>query len=92
MDTIVWDKAEYCWPDHIDPAMQNWIVVKDRGRGLEVARGQKKLRRVLEFHESYARLPCLYSGPLMPPSLRMRQKWMAISTVTITGMNTQCST
>jgi len=62
MDAIVWDKAEYCWPDHIDPAMQNWIVVKDRGRGLEVVRGQKKLRRVLEFHESYARLPCLYSG------------------------------
>jgi glycosyltransferase involved in cell wall biosynthesis len=62
MHAIVWDKADYCWPDHIDPALQNWIVVKDRSRGLEVARGQKKLRRVLEFHESYARLPCLYSG------------------------------
>ena len=33
-----------------------------------------------------------YSGPEIPPSLRMRQKWMAISTVTITGINTQCST
>ncbi|MFN2603261.1 MAG: glycosyltransferase family 2 protein, partial [Gemmatimonadaceae bacterium] len=64
LDAIVWDKADYCWPDHIDPALQNWIVVKDRSRGLEVARGQKKLRRVLEFHESYSRLPCLYSGIL----------------------------
>ena len=34
----------------------------------------------------------LYNGPLIPPSLRIRQKWIAISTVTITGMNTQCST
>ena len=33
-----------------------------------------------------------YSGPLIPPSFRIRQKCTAISTVTITGMNTQCST
>src|SRR4051794_39296143 len=33
-----------------------------------------------------------HNGPLMPPSLRMRQKCTAISTVTTTGMNTQCRT
>lgn len=62
MKAIVWDKADYCWPDHIDESMRNWIVLKDRSRGIEVARGQKRLRRVMAFHESYARLPCLYSG------------------------------
>ena len=34
----------------------------------------------------------VYSAPLMPPSLRTRQKWTAISTATASGMATQCST
>ena len=34
----------------------------------------------------------VYSGPLMPPSLRTRQKWTAISTATASGMATQCKT
>ena len=30
-------------------------------------------------------------GPLMPPSLRTRQKWIAISSATASGIATQCS-
>src|SRR5262249_23240080 len=33
-----------------------------------------------------------HRAPLMPPSLRTRQKWTAISTATASGMATQCST
>lgn len=40
---------------------------------------------------SVVNLVC-YSGPEIPPSLRMRQKWMAIRTVTMTGMKTQWRT
>jgi hypothetical protein len=31
-----------------------------------------------------------YSGPLMPPSLRTRQKWIASSSDTASGMAMQC--
>ena len=33
-----------------------------------------------------------YSGPLMPPSFRTRQKWIAISSAAASGIPTQCHT
>ena len=34
----------------------------------------------------------VYSGPLMPPSLRMRQKWTARKMAAASGMRITCST
>ena len=59
---LVWDKAEYCWPDYVDENMRNWFSIKLGASRLELVSGRKRLTKVLKFHEGYNRLPCLYNG------------------------------
>ena len=38
------------------------------------------------------RIPMFYSGPDIPPSLRIRQKWTAMNIMAIKGIPIQCNT
>jgi glycosyltransferase involved in cell wall biosynthesis len=61
-EAIVWEKAEYCWPDYIADAMKNWLSVRLANFRLNTANGDAERQRVLDFRSGYTRLPCLYNG------------------------------
>jgi hypothetical protein len=61
-DALVWDKVEYCWPDHIEQTLRNSFHWRIGEIVLTQAHGRQRLGRVLEFREVYTRLPCLYNG------------------------------
>ena len=71
-------------------------VINGAGRQAEFTthlnQSQKPADSVAAIKFHMMRIPIRYSGPEIPPSLRIRQKWIAISTVTITGRKTQCKT
>lgn len=59
---LVWEKAEYCWPDYIDPRMSNWLSTRLEGFHLQWLDGATERARVMGFKAGYTRLPCLYNG------------------------------
>ncbi len=61
-EAIVWEKAEYCWPDYIADAMRNWLSVRVANFRFHMADGNAERQRVLDFRSGYTRLPCLYNG------------------------------
>lgn len=61
-NALIWDKAEYCWPDHIDDSYQNWLSVRTGNYSIQVVDGRKRLGKVISFREVYTRLPCIYNG------------------------------
>ena len=64
------------------PAIVKGIVIS--------VRGTDRIRRPLDADADGP--PPRHIGPLMPPSFRTRQKWIAISSATASGIATQCST
>jgi glycosyltransferase involved in cell wall biosynthesis len=62
LNALVWDKAQYGWPDHINPEARNRLCFRPRNTAVRVVYGRKKLKQVLLFREIYERLPCLYNG------------------------------
>jgi len=58
---LAWQKVQYAWPDHIEPALrgmlfvpvQPWLMMVDSRRVLE---------RVRRFRSGYDRLPCIYNS------------------------------
>ncbi|MDD2714784.1 MAG: glycosyltransferase family 2 protein [Candidatus Wallbacteria bacterium] len=58
---LVWDKVEYCWPDHINPEFRNLLKVC-LVDAVYYVRSSQKLRKVMNFREGYTRLPCLYNA------------------------------
>lgn len=61
-NALVWDKAEYCWPDYIDENMRNWFSLKSKQHSIRRLKGKNKLCQVIKFTDAYNRLPCLYNG------------------------------
>jgi glycosyltransferase involved in cell wall biosynthesis len=61
-DALVWQKIEYCWPDHIEDGFKNWISIKNFNCDFLKVNSQKKLNKVMKFHDSYTKLPCLYNS------------------------------
>jgi hypothetical protein len=59
---LVWEKAEYCWPDYIDAGMRNWLSARVNDYSLSFADGATERARVLAFKTGYTRLPCVYNG------------------------------
>jgi hypothetical protein len=59
--------------------------VLDRVKTAGFARRAIWASTVITTYRCHSQANVVYNGPLIPPSLRMRQKWIAISTVTITG-------
>ena len=62
MNALVWEKIDYCWPDHIEEGLRNWFSFKSSGHVLHVIKAFEKLREVMEFKDGYTKLPCLYNG------------------------------
>lgn len=62
LNALVWEKAEYCWPDYIEPNMRNWITLRVGGYKTQVVDGNKERQKVVEFKGGYTTLPCLYNG------------------------------
>lgn len=61
-NALVWEKAEYCWPDYIESSMRNWFSLKNKTYSLFKINGRSKLSQVIKFRDSYTKLPCLYNG------------------------------
>ncbi|WNO03723.1 glycosyltransferase family 2 protein [Rhodoferax mekongensis] len=59
---LVWEKAEYCWPDYIDAGMRNSVSTRVTDFSLTHLSGAEERVRVLAFKTGYTRLPCLYNG------------------------------
>lgn len=62
VDAVAWQKIEYCWPNYIQENMRNWFSIKRFDNSLELIKSDKKLKKVMKFHESYTKLPCLYNS------------------------------
>jgi hypothetical protein len=62
LDALVWDKAQYAWPDHVNEDTRNRLYFRPGNDLVRVVEGRRKLRQVLLFRELYERLPCLYNG------------------------------
>lgn len=75
---LVWEKAEYCWPDYIDVAMRNWLSVRLGNFELTVFNGDVERQRVMDFKSSYPKLPCLYNG-IVNKSLVMELKQKSVN-------------
>jgi glycosyltransferase involved in cell wall biosynthesis len=58
---LSWQKVEYCWPDHIIPSFRNWLQVP---LGTEIGKMNSLdvVRSVVEFRDSYTKLPCIYNS------------------------------
>ena len=74
----------------IRPCMQCPLARQCRGRILRMH--EHRERRRPQSCSSLRTLDSVYSGPLMPPSLRTRQKWIASNSATASGMAMQCNT
>jgi hypothetical protein len=62
IDVLIWEKAEYCWPDFIDGNMKNWFSVKTERVEVRIIEPCNKLHNVIAFREGYNLLPCVYNG------------------------------
>jgi glycosyltransferase involved in cell wall biosynthesis len=56
-----WQKAEYCWPDHIVPSFRNWLQVP-LGTDIKRMKSLDVVRNVVGFRDSYTKLPCIYNS------------------------------
>lgn len=62
LQALVWEKAEYCWPDHVEPAVRNTLSIRLGGFRKSRVSGQEQFQRVMSFKTGYTALPCLYNG------------------------------
>jgi hypothetical protein len=62
LDAVIWEKAEYGWPNHIDPSCRNLCVTRLAGFTEKTINAREQLAAVCRFRECYSRLPCVYNG------------------------------
>lgn len=60
-DAIMWDKANYCWPNHIKEERRNNLSLKSGAFSL-VLSPQRLLLLARNFFIGYARLPSIYNS------------------------------
>lgn len=58
---VTWKKVEYCWPNHIDDNLKNYLSVPLRNKLVEVS-SRIALAHIYKFWMSYARGPCIYNS------------------------------
>ncbi|WP_198030180.1 glycosyltransferase [Bradyrhizobium sp. Tv2a-2] len=56
-----WRKVEYCWPDHIAPSFRNWLQIP-LGTDIRRMKSLDVVGSVVEFRDSYTKLPCIYNS------------------------------
>ena len=56
-----WQKAEYCWPDHIVPSFRNWLQIP-LGTDIKRMDSLDVVSSVVGFRDSYTKLPCIYNS------------------------------
>lgn len=62
LPAIVWEKAEYCWPDHVEPDYRNICVMRILKFDEQILDASTQLSSVCKFKSCYSRLPCVYNG------------------------------
>lgn len=62
LPAIIWEKAEYCWPDHVAPDLRNTCVMRISGFKEQTLHSARQLESVCGFKRCYSRLPCIYNG------------------------------
>jgi glycosyltransferase involved in cell wall biosynthesis len=60
-EAIAWDKAQYYWPDYIDPAWRNILVIPLH-KSIKRVASATVLRDIAEFRSPYTVLPTLYNA------------------------------
>ena len=58
---FVWQKIEYCWPDHIIPDFRNWLQIP-LSSSVTVLNSQDAVNSVVGFRAGYNSLPCIYNS------------------------------
>lgn len=58
---ITWSKAEYCWPNHIDPNLKGFISVPLRNKLVKV-KSETALKHIYKNLLSYNHGPCIYNS------------------------------
>lgn len=59
---LVWNKAEYCWPDHIDSSLGNYISLNIDKKIITSAASSKSIKQAINLRQGYTTLPCLYNS------------------------------
>jgi glycosyltransferase involved in cell wall biosynthesis len=62
LPAIIWEKAEYCWPDHVADELRNICVMRIAGFDEQILTSATQLAAVCGFKRCYSRLPCIYNG------------------------------
>jgi len=70
LPAIIWEKAEYCWPDHVDSELRNICVMRLSKFGQQTLNSSTQLASVCSFKTCYSRLPCIYNGIVSTRVLR----------------------
>jgi len=61
-DALVWRKADYQWPSYPLPALQNTAFVYLPTDTIKKLSGKAVLDAVINFRDTYAKLPCVYNS------------------------------
>jgi glycosyltransferase involved in cell wall biosynthesis len=59
---LIWEKAEYCWPNYIESSMRNLLSIRLNGYEQIIRDGNEERKRVINFKKGYTYLPCIYNG------------------------------
>lgn len=62
LPALIWEKAEYSWPDHVNAAIRNTCSLRISGFGENVVKASQVLSSVCRFKTGYSKLPCIYNG------------------------------
>lgn len=58
---VTWEKIDYCWPDHIDPAARNFLNLSLES-SYKIVNAKKVAQKAADFKYNYNHLPCLYNS------------------------------
>ena len=61
IEALAWEKGDYSWPDHIDPAIANLLNIP-LAHSLKMVDAAQQLQTVVEGRANYLTLPCLYNS------------------------------
>ncbi len=62
LPAIIWEKAEYCWPDYVEPNYRNICIMRISNFDEQILNSSTQISSVCNFKSCYSRLPCVYNG------------------------------
>ncbi len=59
---LVWNKADYYWPDHIESYLGNYISLNIEKKIITSAKSSENVKQTIKLRQGYTNLPCLYNS------------------------------